>query len=582
MSDKTTNFIALLLLSIMGLIAFASYQGDSLTMDELSHIPAGYSYVSQQDFRINPEHPPLIKDLAGFPLLFLDVNFPSDDAAWTEPVNGQWWYGWKLLFNSNNNADLMIFWARLPMIFILLSLGFILFWWVKKEFDKKTALLVLALFSFSPTLIAHGKLVTTDVGAALGFLIGIIAWIWLLRNPSLKNAFITGIAFGFCMLLKFSLVLLIPTVGIMAIVYALLHKKNLLYYIGLSVLAGIVGVIFMILPVYLFHVANYPVSRQLRDTQDLLSSSPMPLLRDIVVWMSDKPVLRALGHYFLGLLMATQRTAFGNTVYFLGMVSGSGWWYYFPVVYFLKTPLALHILTFLALALALWLGLKKAPWSEQPLQRMKNCISEHFPEFSMALFMMIYWGTSITGNLNIGVRHILPVFPFVYILISRGIIEGVAKIENPAYKKTVWYLVVALIIWYAFSSLSTFPHYIPYFSKVVGGTDNGYRYVVDSNYDWGQDLKRLRKWVDENNIQKIKIDYFGGADVSYYFGEKAERVDARSELQKGYLAISATHLMGGQGEPVPGYDQPTGYYDWLENYQPIGRAGKSIFIYYIE
>ncbi|MBD3208602.1 MAG: hypothetical protein GF370_04070 [Candidatus Nealsonbacteria bacterium] len=213
---------------------------------------------------------------------------------------------------------------------------------------------------------------------------------------------------------------------------------------------------------------------------------------------------------------------------------------------------------------------------------MKNCISEHFAEFSMVLFMMIYWGTSITGNLNIGVRHILPVFPFVYILISRGIIEGVAKIENPAYKKTIWYLVVALIIWYAFSSLSTFPHYIPYFSKVVGGTDHGYRYVVDSNYDWGQDLKRLRRWVDENNIQKIKIDYFGGADVSYYFGEKAERVDARSEPQKGYLAISATHLMGGQGEPVSGYDQPTGYYDWLENYQPIGRAGKSIFIYYIE
>ncbi|MBD3208163.1 MAG: phospholipid carrier-dependent glycosyltransferase, partial [Candidatus Nealsonbacteria bacterium] len=340
MSDKTTNLIALLLLSIMGLVAFASYQEDSLTMDELSHIPAGYSYVSQQDFRINPEHPPLIKDLAGFPLLFLDVNFPSEDAAWTEPVNGQWWYGWKLLFNSNNNADLMIFWARLPMIFILLSLGFILFWWVKKEFDKKTALLVLALFSFSPTLIAHGKLVTTDVGAALGFLVGIIAWLWLLRNPSLKNAFITGLAFGFCMLLKFSLVLLIPTVGIMTIVYALLHKKNLLYYIGLSALAGIVGVIFMILPVYLFHVANYPVARQLRDTQDLLSSSPMPFLRDIVVWMSNKPILRALGHYFLGLLMATQRTAFGNTVYFLGMVSGSGWWYYFPVVYFLKTPVA--------------------------------------------------------------------------------------------------------------------------------------------------------------------------------------------------------------------------------------------------
>jgi len=120
MTQKTTNVVAFLLLSIMFISAFSSYLGDSLTMDELSHIPAGYSYLSQKDFRINPEHPPLIKDLAAFPLLFLNLNFPSDSDSWNKEVNSQWRYGWELLYNSGNNPEQMIFWARLPMVFVLL------------------------------------------------------------------------------------------------------------------------------------------------------------------------------------------------------------------------------------------------------------------------------------------------------------------------------------------------------------------------------------------------------------------------------------------------------------------------------
>ena len=187
MSQKTTNIIAALLLSIMFISAFTSYLGDSLTMDELSHIPAGYSYLSQKDFRINPEHPPLIKDLAAFPLLFLNLNFPSDSDAWNKDVNGQWAYGWELLYNSGNNPDQMIFWARLPMVFVLILLGWFLFYWTKKEFGNKVALLTLTLFTFSPNLLAHGRLVTTDVGATLGILLATYFWLEFLKKPSKKN-----------------------------------------------------------------------------------------------------------------------------------------------------------------------------------------------------------------------------------------------------------------------------------------------------------------------------------------------------------------------------------------------------------
>lgn len=580
MSDRLTNIIAFVLLVIMFFLAFSSYLEDSATMDELSHIPAGYSYLSQKDFRINPEHPPLIKDLAAFPLLFLNLNFPSDSPAWTEGVNEQWWYGWEFLYNSGNNPDQIIFWARLPMVFVLIFLGWFIFWWTKKEFGKEVAIFALALFSFSPTFLAHGRLVTTDVGAALGLVLATCFWLKFLKNPSKKNVILAGIIFGICMLFKFSLILLIPFFAIITIIFSLLNKKSLLKYIGLSLLAGLIGVVFVMLPVYQFHTLNYPPEKQLSDTTLLLESSPMGALKNICIWMSDKPVIRGLGHYFLGLLMATQRTAFGNTVYFMNVISASGWWYYFPVVYFLKVPLGFHILTLISLILVSF-QIRKPFWVET-IKRIKEWILNHFTEFSMLVFLAIYWTTSMLGSLNIGVRHVLLTFPFTYVLVSLGLTSGVLQIKTPFFKKVASFIIIILVAWYVFSSLSSYPHYLSYFNEVAGGTDNGYKYVVDSNYDWGQDLKRLAKWVDANNIEKIKVDYFGGGDVGHYLGDKWERFDPLEGPQKGWLAISVGPLQGGRGNPAPNFSQPTGFYKWLNEYEPVDRAGKSIFIYHIE
>lgn len=578
-SNKTTNLIAVALIAIMFVSAFLSYQNDSTTMDELAHIPAGYSYLSQKDFRINPEHPPLIKDLSALPLMFLNLNFPSDSTSWTEDINGQWVFGWELLYNSNNNPEQILFWSRLPMVLTLVFLAWFLFFWTRKEFGNKIALFVLTLFSFSPNFIAHGRLVTTDVGATLGFVLALYFWLKFLRNPSKKNVITAGLIFGFSMLLKFSLILLIPLFAVITLVYVLLSKKNLLKYIGLSILIGIIGTVFVILPVYQFHILNYPVSRQLSDTKALLESSPMPDLKNIVVWMADKPVLRSLAQYFLGLMMATQRTIFGNTVYFMGMVSASGWWYYFPVVYLLKVPLGFHILALISLLMSL-LAIKRPLWV-RTTQRLRECILNNFTAFSMMTFLLIYWAASILGSLNIGVRHVLPVFPFTYILVGLALKYGIEKITLLKLRRAVNYLIIVLLGWYALASLNTYPYYLSYFNEIAGGTDNGYKYVVDSNYDWGQDLKRLNQWIEKNNIERIKVDYFGGGDLDYYLGNKWERFNALSGPQKGWFAISATLLQGGKGNPVPGFTQPASYYKWLDDYEPVARAGKSIFIYHI-
>jgi len=578
-SNKTTNLIALALISIMFVTAFLSYQNDSTTMDELAHISAGYSYLFQKDFRINPEHPPLIKDIAAFPLMFLDFGFPLDSPAWTDDINGQWELGWEFLYNSNNDTEQILFWSRLSMVLVLVFLAWFLFYWVKEEFGNKLALFVLTLFSFSPNFIAHGRLVTTDVGAVLGFVLALYFWIKFLRDPSKKSVILAGLVFGFAMLLKFSLILLIPLFIIITLVYVLLNKKNLLKYIGLSILIGIIGTVFVILPVYQLHVLNYPVERQLSDTKALLESSPMPPLRDAVVWMSDKPIIRSLAQYFLGLMMATQRTIFGNTVYFMGMISASGWWYYFPAVYILKVPLGFHVLALIALLMSL-LAIKRPLWVKTR-ERLKECILNNFTAFSMMTFILIYWGASILGSLNIGLRHILPVFPFTYILVGLALKYGIEKITLPKLKGAANWLIIVLLGWYALASLNTYPYYLSYFNEIAGGTDNGYKYVVDSNYDWGQDLKRLNQYLEKNDIEKIKVDYFGGGDLNYYLGNKWERFNALSGPQQGWLAISATLLQGGKGNPVPSFTSPANYYKWLDDYEPVARVGKSIFIYNI-
>lgn len=574
MSNKTINIIAAFLLAFVFVVSLLSVKGDSLTMDELAHLPAGYSYLTQKDMRLNPEHPPLVKDLAAFPLLFIrDINFPAEAKAWQEEVNSQWDFGREFLFRSNNPADQIIFWGRIPMILMLVLLGFYLFKWARELFGNKAALLALTLFSFSPTFLAHGSLITTDVAAAAGILIATYYFLKTLQSPSKKNIIIAGIAFGIAQLLKFSVILLVPLFGFLALAWWLLKKGVLKQVIKTLVLVFLIGFL-LIWPVYQYHTWNYPAEKQLADTQVYLRDSMKPFQQS-VLWMSDKLILRPFALYLTGLGMIFHRVAGGNTTYFLGQVSNLGWLSYFPAVYLMKVPLTFHILTLAALLFALF-------WLRKNLKNTIHWITSHFPEFTMIGFVGLYWVVSIAGKLNIGVRHLLPVFPFTIILVSAVTVH---LLKNPD-KKLKCLLLALLIIWQLVSVFSVYPHFLAYFNEAVGGAENGHKYVVDSNLDWGQDLKRLKLWLEENKIERVYLDYFGGAEPQYYLKEKyapwwGQRPP--EELPKGsYLAISATFLQGGKGEAIPTLPQSSGFYHWLNNYQPIARIGYSIFVYYIK
>lgn len=623
-------------------LAFNVSLKESAIMDELAHIPAGYGYVEYLDFRLNPEHPPMVKALAAFPLLFLDVNFPTESSAWKNDVNGQWTMGAQFLYESGNDADEIIKLSRIgPMIFMALLVVFIYFW-SKELIGRWWAFLPAFLFAFSPNVLAHGHYVTTDVGAALGIFIAVYCLVKFLLEPSRRNLLFAGLAFGFAQLLKFSAFLLIPFFLFLIFVFYFWKMEidweetpsftrlkrfsiRLFRYIRSIATIFVIGYLLVFLVYALFSV-NYPAEKQKRDTEIILTSfadGPDPewktcrlnsgaelsrrprCLAEINIWMSGNKILRPFAQYLLGVLMVMQRSSGGNTAYFLGEVSASGWRHYFPTVFILKEPLPSLILIGLALILSMWNIAKKIRSGGSRFKIFLDYLGTHFAEFSMISFVIFYWLYSINSPLNIGVRHILPTIPFMYILtagalrkwlnnkitISKNFLKTIIKLTAKFIKLSFKSVLLSfLIIWYLLETISAYPYYLSYFNQFAGGTENGYRYVTDSNYDWGQDLKRLKDWADKNLPagKRIGVDYFGGGSPGYYLGEKAvywQSAKGNPALQKiEWLAVSINTLQSAFGRLQPGQQRnPEDEYRWLKEikdpYNPDAKAGTSIFIY---
>jgi len=597
MSNFFNRFLPWILLVVIATSAFvlmfnASSQ-ESAIMDELAHIPAGYGYVKYLDFRLNPEHPPLIKALAAIPLLFQGLNFPINSSAWQKDVNGQWQAGNEFIYNSGNDADEIIQWARFGPILLTILLLIFIYIWAKELIGRWWALLPTFLFALSPTILAHGHYVTTDIGAALGIFLASYYFIKFLFKPNYWNLILAGLIFGVSQLMKFSAVLLIPFFGLMIIFFCFSSFKKFIHYFLRLILIFLIGYV-LVYAVYCAFTVNYPIAKQKADTEFILTSFAggpdqnltacrgMRCLADINIWMAQNKILRPLGQYMLGVLMVLQRSSGGNTAYFLGQVSAAGHWYYFPVVFVLKEPIPSLILIFFGLLLALWRIAKKFKitcppkpwrrWENLKLEIFKDYLGTHFAEFSMMVFVIFYWLYSVNSPLNIGVRHILPTLPFIYILTASSVKKWLTDRNWKIFLKIG--LLAVLLIWYLTETILVSPYFLSYFNEFGGGTANGYRYVTDSNYDWGQDLKRLENFVNENHIEKIAVDYFGGADPKYYLGDKVEYWQSSKGNPKdngiSWLAISINTLQSALGQNE---------YQWLN--EPDYKAGTSIFIYHL-
>jgi hypothetical protein len=616
----------------LGLICLASFslmfwasRTDSAIDDELAHIPAGYGYVSQLDYRLNPEHPPLVKALAMLPVLLLNPTYPTSNPAWTTELNGQWDMGTAFLYQSGNDANAIIQTARILPILLTILIIILIYLLARRLLGPWWALTPAFLFALDPTIIAHGHYVTTDLGATFGVILSTFFFLKFAEAPTTKNLWWAGLAFGVAQITKFSL----PLVTVLFIFLALvlwardIGVKRRFSWQGLRwlwkvILIIVIGYVFIVYPVYFLFTVHYPIDRQVADTTTILTSfatGPTPAgqlchgmrcLADADIWMAKNPVTRPYAQYLLGLLMALQRSDGGNTIYFLGHVVNSGGWIYFPALFLLKEPIPTLIIIFLAFILAFCWFIKKLLKNRTFQNNARGLIEylqTHFMQFSMGSFIVLYWGYSMHSPLNIGIRHVLPTFPFIYIL-SAGIWKRwILNIKFLSAALLKYILLIALPAWLTIETLFAAPYFLSYFNEFGGGVWGGYHYVTDSNYDWGQDLLRLQSFVNAHpEIDKIAVDYFGGGDPSYYLGSR--EVDWSSakgnpaDQSIHWLAISVNQLQGDIEPLVPGETRnASDTYSWLTAIYPIStsthliggtmgnvpipeyRVGTSIFIY---
>jgi hypothetical protein len=643
--QKISNRLALGTLALICVVSFSlmlyASRTDSAIMDELAHIPAGYSYVHNLDYRLNPEHPPLVKALAMLPVLFINPVFPTQNPAWTADINGQWGMGYQFLYNSGNDADQIIRLARIVPILLTLLLVVLIYVWSRELLGDWWALVPAALFALSPTVIAHGHYLTTDVGAALGVIFATYYFLKFLQGPSRKRLVYAGLAFGVATIIKFSTALLVPYFIILLIMFyiagvlrdwnqtdtgqrALRFAKRAWRYLRTIVATFVIGYALIVYPVYFLFTANYPIQKQTADSQFILTSfasgptpagqicKPLRCLADLDIWMTKNPLTRPLAEYMLGVLMTLQRSAGGNTGYFLGQVSTAGSPWYFPAVYLLKEPLPALLMVLVALILGISAIIKKAANRNSAVKtKILDYLELNFAEFSMIVFVIFYWAWSIKSPLNIGVRHLLPTLPFIYILTAGVWKRWLAAMQlaglsglNLAWSffKTLfssslkYFFLAVLLLWFALETLAAAPYFLSYFNEIGGGTPRGYRYTTDSNYDWGQDLLRLTDWVKTHpEVDKIAVDYFGGGNPHYYLGDKEEdwRPSLGNPADQGihWFAISINTLQSTTEPTARGeWRRPEDEYTWLTALRPpapgLGnvptpdyRAGTSIFIY---
>ncbi len=628
------QLLGLMMVVFLVVSLLVSHQ-ESTTMDEKAHIPAGYSYVKYQDMRINPEHPPLLKDLAGLPLLFLNPApiMPQSDPLWESgdsltpgkfpegPARtwglAQWAFGDKILHENSNNANSITFWARFPMIFVSLLLGFFIFRWTRELAGTVAGLFGALLYFANPNIIAHSHYVTTDIGIAAFIFISFYYFVRFLKAPTWNNVIVSGVFLGLAQLAKFSAVLLFPIFGMFAVLYGLamavdqvpgawkMRLKNA-FLLGWKYAVSVLICFVVIWVLYVPNTWQMPgeVIAEIARAQFPNDRAVGRIAETTVIFMSGNSLLKPLAEYFLGLFMVFARVAGGNTYYFLGEVSNQASAWYFPVVFLLKETLPMLFLILVTSGYTALRALKQLLQTRvsQWFGLLTEVLRDRITQLLMLFFILFYSYVSITGNLNIGYRHLFPILPFIYVLVAKVVFDILKRFEHTTVTKKLFQTLIGVLA-LAIIAIPTlaYPSYLSYFNPIGGGHRGGYLYVTDSNYDWGQDLKRLGLFVNEYNecvslsfeqpkcsrlaqvpapkqpIDKIRVDYFGGSNPRYHLGEKYQGWHSHLAPESGWYAISIGFLMENLYKTHAPGEQT---YAWLRDMTPVARVGDSIFVFY--
>ena len=550
---------ALLIVLAVQLATTARHQ--SQTWDEACHIFAGYNYWKDGDFGDNPEHPPLVKLLAALPLLPMQLNVPLHPGVFSKEAD----FITATDFVYKNDADAILFRTRMMAALLTLLLALLIFVTSKEMLGVAPAFIALVLFVFEPNILAHGAVVTTDMGMSCFLLATVYAFYRYVKKPGVERMLLAGLAVGLALATKHSAIL-IPLILFALAGYEVIRgesgktrMRQATRLVGAIVVVGVVAVA-ILWDFYGFHLDARPGvdagERVVQNAGRLKSPLQRTMIQTAARW-------RLLPQSYLYGLSDVGFTADFSHSYLLGTVYPHGRWFYFPVAFVIKTTLGLLIL------LALF-----------PLALARSKIDCGRELMFLVIPAAIYLLVAMSSGMNIGVRHILPIYPLLMMLAAWC---GWRLMQ----RQRLWVYVVALLLaWNIVSSARTAPVYIPYANELWGGPSQTYRYLSDSNADWGQQLRAVKTYLDGRGAKNCWFAYFAQVVVEpTYYGVPCKPLTTIASvwLQPSYdvpasidgpVLISAGVLSGyefGPGELNP--------YDQFQHVKPSAVIENGVFVF---
>jgi hypothetical protein len=558
--------LCVLMLTLMGVNLLSNAALRSLTNDELVHIPSGHRYLVERNVTLNPEHPPLAKIWSALPLSLLRVRFyrtverdNQDFAAFTTSYSGKFWelnrYRWWQI----------TFWSRLPMVMLTLALGILIFVYTKGFFNARAATFAVALFILEPTILGHGWIVHTDIAAAFAYLLFllILQRYWLRPTPA--RAVWLGVVTGAALLAKFSLIVVMP-IFLGALVYCAFKRgvsPTSRLRRTLEPVAAVLSALVVLNAGYFF---RHP--RLLPQDSSWFLANAGTLFDGWMLTLFSALSKLIPTYYLFGISTVFVHNQQGHQSSLLGSYGESGWWYYFPVAFALKTSLPFLLLTVAALGWAVWITLVKRERSLIPI----------------LLAVALYLAIAMTSRINIGVRHLIPIFPFLFIL--GGI--SLDRFLSTRHLRVKAVLVAIFFGSMIFEAARAYPQYLSFTNQLTLGRSN-WQVLSDSNVEWGQDIGALARYLHDRGETTVTAalsagwmtPHLHGLNVTAYPPPRLESARTR------YVAIGASYLNGStvtgdllneHGEPLTG-DQRANYFAGYRTLTPEKVFGNSIYLF---
>lgn len=533
----------------------------SAAFDEPLHLTTGYLYWTQPANHLQTENGIIVQAWAALPLLFNHLKAPQETG---DPWGNMGMYGeyYRFFYSMGNDPSAMLFQARTMIALLGATLGALIFFWSRELFGTWGGFVSLLLFIFCPTMLAHGALVTADMGAAVGFFAATFSFWKLSHTVSWQNLLFSIPALCFLVLAKMSAFLILPIFFLILVArffssrpieFHLFTNKIVRdrfaragvwsFLLALHLISGVV-VLWLAYDFQYYSWGQEAARNQILFSPHFSFWSGEGMKASILENMNEAGLLPPA--YLEGLSFILQ-SADLRSAFLCGRYSEVGWWWFFPFAFLVKTPVASLILFFFSfVALALW------RWFPKSWVATKPEVPRHpdFYDLSPLLILGGVYGLAcLTSHFDIGLRHVMPIYPVLFVLAGANVFWLLG--ERPVFKIAL----AALLVGTMTESLAAWPNYLAFFNRFVGGPRNGYHYLVDSSLDWGQDLPGLRQWLEKNapaaNAPPVYLSYFGTGDPKFY-GINALLLPGFFDLntpqtfplQGGVYCLSATMLQG--------------------------------------